>query len=100
MGGVCVWGGQDAEDKRDLASMLAESGLVSQHVPFSPILNPSLWSHLRTRGIDVARAEARTFVEAPSESANPLDPPADSDPAAARDFPGRTRNPEGLQGWF
>ncbi len=89
---------QDMDDTRDLASMLSESGLVSQHVPFSPILNPSLWSHLRTRGMDVARAEARTFVEAPS--VNPLDP-ADSERAAARrDFPGRTRNPEGLQGWF
>ncbi len=78
--------------------MLAESGLVSQHVPFSPILNPSLWSHLRTRGMDVARAEARTFVE--TQSVHTLDP-ADSDRAVARRvLPGSTRNPEGLQGWF
>jgi hypothetical protein len=86
--------------------MLSESGLVAQHVPFSPILSPSLWDHLHTRGIDVARAEARTFVETPS--AHPLDPahpesrpaPGPGPAAHPRDFPGRTRNPEGLQGWF
>ncbi len=76
--------------------MLGETGLVSQLVQFSPILNPTLTAHLRTRGIDVARAEARNFVEArPTDSAA-----ADAPLAARREFAGGTRNADGLQGWF
>ena len=80
-----------------MSSMLQDSGLVSQLVPFSPILNPTLTAHLHTRGIDVARAEARTFVEG-----RPADQLAGTDgPGPVRvDFPGRTRNTDGLQGWF